>query len=318
MPTNIFISELNLTWADFIALLLFSAGWASYVWFATWYSLRVPSLQTSMDRFRREWMVQMIARDNRMVDVNVMRTIGRSLQFFASTTLLIMGALVASMSYVQQAQDLVQGLPFTVKASARLLEIKMLLLERQLEHGSYAETARISQLLKMVLHTAEGWNKLSHAQQEALDMDAVKNARILSGNPDSAEHWKDKDGKELHPHTNYYVGGNTKFYGAALFRLRREDFGEIKHAGGISPAWPISYDELAPYYLQAEKQYCVHGTRGEDPTEPADSNPFPHPAVSHEPRIQELSDEFTKQGLKPFHTPLGVMLRIRWFWLSAT
>jgi choline dehydrogenase-like flavoprotein len=56
------------------------------------------------------------------------------------------------------------------------------------------------------------------------------------------EVWHDKDGNELHPHTNYYVGGNTKFYGAALFRLRREDFGEIRHHGGLSPAWPISYD----------------------------------------------------------------------------
>src|SRR6266446_4720274 len=79
------------------------------------------------------------------------------------------------------------------------------------------------------------------------------------------EEWRDKDGKPLHPHTNYYVGGNTKFYGAALFRLRKEDFGEIRHFGGISPAWPISYDELEPYYLKAEKLYHVHGKRGVDP-----------------------------------------------------
>jgi len=64
------------------------------------------------------------------------------------------------------------------------------------------------------------------------------------------EVWRDHDGKELHPHTNYYVGGNTKFYGASLFRLRREDFGEIRHHGGLSPAWPISYDDLEPYYLR--------------------------------------------------------------------
>ena len=68
------------------------------------------------------------------------------------------------------------------------------------------------------------------------------------------ESWLDKDGKELHPHTNYYVGGNTKFYGAALFRLRKEDFGEIRHRGGISPAWPLSYEDLEPYYTQAENQ----------------------------------------------------------------
>jgi choline dehydrogenase-like flavoprotein len=122
------------------------------------------------------------------------------------------------------------------------------------------------------------------------------------------EVWRDKDGKPLHPHTNYYVGDNTKFYGAALFRLRREDFGEIKHYGGMSPAWPITYDELEPYYTKAEQLYQVHGLRGDDPTEPGASAPFPCPPVSHEPRIQHLSDDFVRLGLRPFHTPLGVML----------
>jgi choline dehydrogenase-like flavoprotein len=122
------------------------------------------------------------------------------------------------------------------------------------------------------------------------------------------EAWRDKDGKKLHPHTNYYVGGNTKFYGAALFRLRRQDFGELKHHGGISPAWPISYDDLEPYYLEAENLYHVHGQRGEDPTEPNASGPYPHPAVSHEPRIQKLNDDLEKLGHEPFHLPLGIML----------
>ena len=130
----------------------------------------------------------------------------------------------------------------------------------------------------------------------------------VEGKYQTKEEWRDKNGKPLHPHTNYYVGGNTKFYGAALFRLRREDFGEIKHFGGISPAWPISYDDLEPYYLQAERLYHVHGQRGEDPTEPAASGPYPHPAISHEPRIQALSDDFERLGLKPFHTPLGLQI----------
>ncbi len=130
----------------------------------------------------------------------------------------------------------------------------------------------------------------------------------LEGRYNTKEVWRDKDGKELHPHTNYYVGGNTKFYGAALFRLRKVDFGELKHHGGVSPAWPISYEELEPYYTQAENLYHVHGTRGEDPTEPYASAPFPHPAVSHEPRIQHLHDDLAAMGLKPFHVPLGVML----------
>ncbi|HWU41494.1 MAG TPA: hypothetical protein VN203_27885, partial [Candidatus Acidoferrum sp.] len=106
----------------------------------------------------------------------------------------------------------------------------------------------------------------------------------VEGHYNTKEVWHDKNGKPLHPHTNYYVGGNTKFYGAALFRLRREDFGEIKHHGGMSPAWPIAYDDLEPYYTKAEQLYHVHGTRGEDPTEPHASAPYPYPAVSHEPR----------------------------------
>jgi len=130
----------------------------------------------------------------------------------------------------------------------------------------------------------------------------------LEGKYQTREKWHDKNGKELHPHTNYYVGGNTKFYGAALFRLREEDFGEIRHHGGISPAWPIRYEDMEPYYSEAERLYHVHGHRGDDPTEPPASAPYPHPAISHEPRIQQLSDDFARLGLRPFHTPLGVML----------
>ena len=88
-------------------------------------------------------------------------------------------------------------------------------------------------------------------------------------------------------------------YGAALYRLRAEDFGEIQHHDGISPAWPISYDEMEPYYTQAEQLYQVHGARGEDPTEPPASAPYPFPAVSHEPRIQQLSDDLAAAGYQP-------------------
>lgn len=130
----------------------------------------------------------------------------------------------------------------------------------------------------------------------------------VEGKYQTSEHWYDSDGKPLHPHTNYYVGGNTKFYGAALFRLRREDFGELIHKGGVSPAWPITYEEMEPYYTQAEQLYEVHGHRGEDPTEPPTTTAYPFPAVSHEPRIQELNDDLRDLGLRPFHTPLGVRL----------
>ena len=130
----------------------------------------------------------------------------------------------------------------------------------------------------------------------------------LEGRYQTKEMWRDREGQPLHPHTNYYVGGNTKFYGAALFRLRREDFGEIKHWGGVSPAWPIGYEDIEPYYTAAERLYHVHGERGVDPTDPPASAPYPHPAVSHEPRIQQLHDDWARLGLRPFHVPLGIML----------
>jgi choline dehydrogenase-like flavoprotein len=124
----------------------------------------------------------------------------------------------------------------------------------------------------------------------------------------SADTWYDKDGKAFQPQVHYFVGGATKLYGAALYRQRKEDFGELHHYDGISPAWPISYDEMEPYYTKAEQLYQVHGARGEDPTDPPAGAPYPFPAVSHEPRIQQLSDDLAKEGYHPFHTPNGIML----------
>jgi choline dehydrogenase-like flavoprotein len=133
-------------------------------------------------------------------------------------------------------------------------------------------------------------------------------AVVLEGRYDNAENWLDKSGAEFKPGQHYFVGGLTKFYGAALLRFRQEDFGELKHHGGISPAWPVGYDEFEPYYTAAEHLYHVHGNRGEDPTEPWASAPYTHPAVSHEPRIQEISDGLAKLGHRPFHLPVGIQL----------
>jgi choline dehydrogenase-like flavoprotein len=125
----------------------------------------------------------------------------------------------------------------------------------------------------------------------------------------SADTWFAGDGKPFQPQVHYFVGGATKLYGAALYRLRKEDFGELRHHDGISPAWPIGYDEMEPYYTLAEQLYQVHGARGEDPTEPPAGAPYPFPAVSHEPRIQQLADDLEAAGHHPFHAPCGVMLR---------
>src|SRR6204780_577452 len=122
------------------------------------------------------------------------------------------------------------------------------------------------------------------------------------------ETWYGADGRSFYPGLHYYVGGNSKVYGAALFRMRERDFDEIVHKDGLSPAWPLKYDAFEPYYAEAERLFHVHGQRGEDPNEPPSSGPFPHPPVSHEPRIAALSESLAKEGLHPFHLPLGILL----------
>jgi uncharacterized membrane protein len=179
MIQSFLFSELNLTWLDVIAVLFFVFGWIFYAVFSGWYGHRVPSLHNSMDRFRREWMVQMIGRDNRMVDVNVMRNTSRSSQFFASTTLLILGALLASMGYVQRAEDLVSGLPFTVKASARLLEIKMLILVLIFTYAFFKFSWGIRQLnFTSILVAAAPKQAADNPEQYAVHINRI--ARVTS------------------------------------------------------------------------------------------------------------------------------------------
>jgi choline dehydrogenase-like flavoprotein len=132
-------------------------------------------------------------------------------------------------------------------------------------------------------------------------------AVVHQGRYNTKDMWQNQFGEEFNPHNHYWVGGNTKMYGAVLFRLRRQDFGELKHHGGTSPAWPLTYDDMAPWYTKAERLYSVHGERGIDPTDPP-GEPYPFPAVSHEPRIQEVVDDIKKLGLHPFPLPVGVRL----------
>jgi len=133
-------------------------------------------------------------------------------------------------------------------------------------------------------------------------------AVFLENRYHTKEVWTDRDGHDLHPGTGYWVGGNTKVYGAALFRLREADFGVLQHKGGLSPEWPVKYDVFEPYYTQAEKLFCVHGRQGIDPCEPRRTEEYPYPPISNEPRMQEIQDDLQKLGLKPFPCPLGLQL----------
>jgi len=118
-----------------------------------------------------------------------------------------------------------------------------------------------------------------------------------------ASHWSRR---AFRPYTHYGVGGNTKFWGSALYRLRREDFQAVQHEDGVSPAWPIDYDTLAPYYDRAELLYHVHGATGDDPTEPA-RRPYPYPPIQHAPRMAEIVESLRGRGLHPSPLPLGLI-----------
>ena len=132
-------------------------------------------------------------------------------------------------------------------------------------------------------------------------------AVFVDGRYQARETWVNNEGGTFEPQLHYCVGGNSKVYGAALFRLRDRDFGEVRQHGGVSPAWPLTADEFAPWYDEAEALFAAHGLRGDDPLDPG-RTPYPFPPVRHEPKIAELSDKLTAIGLKPFHLPLGILL----------
>ncbi len=174
----------------------------------------------------------------------------------------------------------------------------------------------------LALHLAQAGKKILILErgpfmpQEKLNWDT--NAVFLDNRYHTKETWQDKDGKELHPQQAYFVGGQTKVFGAAMFRMRAEDFGVIQHQGGTSPAWPISYAEMEPYYTRAEELFHVCGDLGTapsvpggygssfDPTEPFHSKKYPYPALPNEPRMQVIEDDVRKLGIHTFPMPLGL------------
>jgi choline dehydrogenase-like flavoprotein len=141
-------------------------------------------------------------------------------------------------------------------------------------------------------------------ERENWDTQAV----FMDARYQSTETWYSSDGKSFHPGLHYFVGGNSKVYGGVLLRLRERDFEEIRHPDGISPAWPLKYDVFERHYQAAEELYHVHGLRGEDPTEPPSAKPYAYPPLTHEPRIQQLFDGLKREGHRPFHLPVGILL----------
>ena len=154
----------------------------------------------------------------------------------------------------------------------------------------------------------------SFLPQEKLNWDT--SAVFLDNRYHTKETWQDKDGRDLHPQQSYFVGGQTKVYGAAV--PDAGVFGVVQHRGGISPAWPIDYAEMEPYYTLAEELFHVHGDLGTapavpggygssfDPTEPFHSRRYPYPALPNEPRMQAIEDDVRKLGIRTFPIPLGL------------
>ncbi|MFB6679410.1 FAD-dependent oxidoreductase [Streptomyces sp. NPDC056390] len=196
-----------------------------------------------------------------------------------------------------------------------------------LRHGAVLDSAATGDTITadiVIVGSGMGGSTLAWALKDrGLDVLVVERGRFLAREPENssaeemflkgryktAEPWYDgKTGEPFQPGVYYWVGGNTKFYGACLPRFRATDFEASQHYDGISPAWPITYDDLEPFYAAAEQLYQVHGTPGEDPTEPPRSTPYPHPALPHEPVVERFARSLRSQGLNPFHMANGMNL----------
>ena len=168
--------------------------------------------------------------------------------------------------------------------------------------GGATTAARVAETGKRVLLLERGG--FLPRERDNWDSRAVFGAAKYTAD----ETFYDLHDRPFRPELHYYVGGNSKVYGAALLRLLPADFGEVRYPNGVAPAWPLSYRDLEPYYVRAEHLFWVHGRHGEDPFAGPSSRDYPYPPVRHEPRIQQLSDGLTELGLHPFHLPMGVRL----------
>jgi len=176
----------------------------------------------------------------------------------------------------------------------------------------------------VIIGSGMGGGTLAWALKDAgLDVLIVERGQFLPREPENSQPdhvfikkryitskpWFDaKTGQPFQPGVYYWVGGNTKMYGACLPRFRRSDFTEVSHNDGVSPAWPFDYDDLEPFYSQAEQLFQVHGSVDEDPTEPPHSTDYPYPPLPHEPAVERFANMLYLQGLHPFHMACAMHL----------
>lgn len=136
---------------------------------------------------------------------------------------------------------------------------------------------------------------------ELVDTEVFKKEQFHAPEP-----WHDDTGEPFYPQTYYAVGGNTKIWSGVLQRRRERDFEQVQHQGGLSPAWPLNYQDFEPYYTEAEQLYQVHGKAEGDPTEPPHREAYPFTEIDHEPLVQRIGDTLAQQGFHPTHLPLGL------------
>ncbi|HEV7941465.1 MAG TPA: GMC family oxidoreductase [Solirubrobacteraceae bacterium] len=130
-------------------------------------------------------------------------------------------------------------------------------------------------------------------------------ASVTEGRYKANDPWEHGNGTFIGSN-HYCVGGMTKAFGGTMARFRPQDLDAYELDEGLSPAWPISYADLEPYYVRAEQIWGIRGDGTEDPMEPWRSAPYFHPAVPNEPRIDELAARLRAQGLHPYKLPMGV------------
>jgi len=127
METSFKVMSL-LPWIDWAALLFFFAAWIGYAIFAKRRAASKPSVLAATNRVRRQWMLQTTYREVRVFDGVVVQNLSSSPGFFASTTILIVGGLLAVLGATERATELVHELPFAARTSVLIFDLKIVLL----------------------------------------------------------------------------------------------------------------------------------------------------------------------------------------------
>ncbi len=144
--------------------------------------------------------------------------------------------------------------------------------------------------------------------ERLVDTPETRDARAIfqQGVFRTRESWLDGRGQPFSPGNFYNVGGNSKFFGAIMYRYRAEDFSARRHMEGSTPDWPFGYDDLEPWYGAAEKLFRVRGELGDDPTEPPHSTGYDFPAVPDEPSLAIARERLRRQGIHASSLPIAV------------